>query len=81
MTAMRMLAAAAIASLIGAGFSAQALAPAADDHALVGFAFHNDGGRDAAQLALVFPFVDDDGGRVGQFVAGEAEFVPSDTTI
>mmetsp|Transcript_4852 Transcript_4852/g.17270 ORF Transcript_4852/g.17270 Transcript_4852/m.17270 type:complete len:437 (+) Transcript_4852:2993-4303(+) len=51
----------------------QTLAALADDHALVGIALDDDAGADAAQFALVLPLVDDDGGGVGQLVAGQPE--------
>ena len=64
-----------------AGFAAdalEALAAAADDHALVGVTLDHDGGADAAHLAFLFPFVDDHGRGVGELIAGQAEQLLAD---
>ena len=45
----------------------------ADDHALVRLALDHDGGADAAEVALFLVFVDDHGGRVGQFFTRQAK--------
>ena len=60
--------------LSGLGTDAlQALAAAADDHALVGLALDHDAGGDAPQVALFLELVDHHRRGVGQLVAGQAE--------